>query len=157
MADRRWFFHSFARHQLLWFGHGVSAFTQVIHAPLSAPKAISQAGSRDWKNSSGWKKVLTLSAFRILNATRNKKTSRDTEARLIRSKAGRWRTLTSSKLMELSMPNRVEACDIGVVGGDDIALHLPSANAHEEGHVSFLFKAPAGQSNTLFPWPRKTQ
>lgn len=27
--------------------------TQVIHAPLSAPNAISHAGSSDWKNSSG--------------------------------------------------------------------------------------------------------
>lgn len=31
--------------------------TQVNHAPLLEPKAKSQAGSRDWKNSSGWKKV----------------------------------------------------------------------------------------------------
>ena len=31
--------------------------TQVNHAPLLEPKARSQAGSRDWKNSSGWKKV----------------------------------------------------------------------------------------------------
>ena len=27
--------------------------------------------------------------------------------------------------MELSRPNFVEACDIGVDGGDDIATHLP--------------------------------
>lgn len=50
-------------------------YTQVIHAPLSSPKAICQAGSSDWKYSSGWKNVLTLSAFRILNATRNRKMS----------------------------------------------------------------------------------
>ena len=31
--------------------------------------------------------------------------------------------------MELSRLNLVEACDMGVVGGDDIASHLPWANA----------------------------
>ena len=36
--------------------------------------------------------------------------------------------------MELSRPNLVEACDIGVVGGDDIALDLPWAKAHVSGN-----------------------
>lgn len=37
--------------------------TQVIHAPLSPPKASCHAGSRAWKYSSGWKKVATASAL----------------------------------------------------------------------------------------------
>ena len=130
-------------------GPGSGLITQVIHAPLFAPKAISHAGSSDWKNSSGWKKVSTLSAFRILNATRNKKRSREGETCLTVSVARRRRLLASSRLMELSMPNLVEACDIGVVGGDDIARHLPCARmqVHRRG---ILFEAhnsnPAGQS-----------
>lgn len=128
MADRRWFFHSCSRHQLLYFFLAV-LFTQVIQAPLPLPNAICQAGSRDWKYSSGWKKVLTLSALRILNATRNKKMSCDVDTCLTRSTARRRRPLTSSRLNELSRPNLVEACDIGVVGGDDMAQHLLCANA----------------------------
>ena len=50
----------------------------MIQAPLSAPKAISHAGSSDWKNSSGWKKVLTLRALSIRNATRKSRTSWET-------------------------------------------------------------------------------
>jgi hypothetical protein len=38
-------------------------FTQVIQALLASPKASCQAGSRDWKNSSGWKKVCKVNAF----------------------------------------------------------------------------------------------
>jgi hypothetical protein len=38
-------------------------FTQVIQALLASPKASCQAGSRDWKNSSGWKKVCRVNAF----------------------------------------------------------------------------------------------
>lgn len=38
-------------------------FTQVIQALLASPKASCQAGSRDWKNSSGWKKVCKAKAF----------------------------------------------------------------------------------------------
>ena len=41
--------------------------------------------------------------------------------------------------MELSRPNLVEACDIGVVGGDDIALHLPTANAHSKVSREIVF------------------
>ena len=130
MADLRWFFHSCTRHQLLYSLVAIPC-TQVIQAPLSFPKAICQAGSRDWKYSSGWKKVLTLSALRILNATRNKKMSCDVDTCLTRSTARRRRPLTSSRLIELSRPNLVEACDIGVVGGDDMAKHLLRANASD--------------------------
>lgn len=37
--------------------------THVIHAPLLAPKASRHAGSRAWKNSSGWKKVARYQAL----------------------------------------------------------------------------------------------
>lgn len=49
--------------------------TQVVQAPLSGPKAASQAGSRDWKYSSGWKKVLMLKALMILKIRRHPKMS----------------------------------------------------------------------------------
>ena len=42
---------------------GALLHTQVIQAPLVGPKARSQAGSRAWKNSSGWKKVVTQKAL----------------------------------------------------------------------------------------------
>ena len=44
-------------------GKEVLVLTQVSQAPLLGPKARSQAGSRDWKNSSGWKKVVTQKAL----------------------------------------------------------------------------------------------
>jgi hypothetical protein len=44
--------------------------THVIQAPLESPNANCHAGSRDWKYSSGWKKVLTDKAFNNRNATR---------------------------------------------------------------------------------------
>lgn len=50
--------------------------TQVMYAPLSDPKAAAHAGSRDWKYSSGWKKVQTRAAF-----TRRRRSS---EARTLR-------------------------------------------------------------------------
>ena len=37
--------------------------THVIQAPEVEPKAICHAGSKDWKYSSGWKKVCTERAF----------------------------------------------------------------------------------------------
>jgi len=58
-------------------GGGESLRTQVIQAPLSAPKAMCHAGSRDWKYSSGWKNVRTLSPFSIRNAIRNSRISRE--------------------------------------------------------------------------------
>lgn len=52
--------------------------TQVTQAPVSLPspwpKAICQAGSNDWKNSSGWKNVRTAKALSRRNATRKRKT-----------------------------------------------------------------------------------
>ena len=68
-----------------------------------------------------------LSALSIRNAIRNNRMSIDVEAVLMRPTARFRRLLASSRLMELSRPNFVEACDIGVVGGDDIAL---GASAH---------------------------
>jgi hypothetical protein len=44
-------------------------FTQVIQALLSGPKASCHAGSRDWKNSSGWKKERRVSAFTMRKAS----------------------------------------------------------------------------------------
>ena len=70
---------------------------------------------------------MTLSAFRIRNATRNKKMSCEVDPCLTFFTARLRKPLASSRLIGLSRPNRVEACDIGVVGGDDdITLHLPS-------------------------------
>ena len=72
-----------------------------------------------------------LKAFRILNASKKRKMSCETDTFLIRSVMVCLRkTLLSSREIELSRPNLVEACDIGVVGGDDIASHLLRANAH---------------------------
>ncbi len=70
-----------------------------------------------------------LSAFRIRNATRNKKMSWEVDACLILCTACVLKPLASSRLIELSRPKLVEACDIGVVGGDDIAFYLRYANA----------------------------
>lgn len=53
--------------------------TQVIHVPLSRPNAICHAGSRDWKNSSGWKKVWIVKALRRRKATRKQKTDEGEE------------------------------------------------------------------------------
>lgn len=47
--------------------------TQVIQGAWSSPNAARQAGSRDWKNSSGWKKVRTVQAFTRRKATRKRK------------------------------------------------------------------------------------
>ena len=44
-------------------------FTHVIQAPWWWPKASCHAGSRDWKNSSGWKKVRSVRAFTMRNAS----------------------------------------------------------------------------------------
>jgi hypothetical protein len=46
-----------------------SGFTQVIQALLAGPKASCHAGSRDWKNSSGWKKERRVSAFTMRKAS----------------------------------------------------------------------------------------
>lgn len=43
-------------------------------ALLSWPKASCHAGSRDWKNSSGWKKVRSVNAFTTRNAISRPKT-----------------------------------------------------------------------------------
>jgi hypothetical protein len=92
--------------------------TQVIHAPLSLPNAICQAGSRDWKYSSGWKNVLMLSALKILNATRNSRMSCAVVALCARSNVRYLRLLGSSKTIEDSLPTFVEDSEVGV---DDIA------------------------------------
>jgi hypothetical protein len=42
--------------------------THVIQALLCWPKASCHAGSRDWKNSSGWKKVRNVNAFTMRKA-----------------------------------------------------------------------------------------
>ena len=94
--------------------------TQVIQAPLSEPKAICHAGSSDWKYSSGWKKVLILKAFKIRNAIRNRSRSREIDKCLTRSTARPPRTFTSSKHMDLSKSQLVEACDIDGVHSDDM-------------------------------------
>ena len=50
----------------------------------------------------------------------------DVVAALTRSAARRRSDFASSKVIELSMPNTVESCDIaGVAGGDDIAMASP--------------------------------
>ena len=92
--------------------------TQVIHAPLSLPKAICHAGSSDWKNSSGWKKVLILSAFRILNAIKNRRTSCAVVAVCARSNVRLRKLLESSNTIDESLPTLVEDSEVGV---DDIA------------------------------------
>jgi len=51
-----------------------SAFTQVIQALLVSPKASCHAGSSDWKYSSGWKKVRSVSAFTMRKASSSAKT-----------------------------------------------------------------------------------
>jgi hypothetical protein len=51
-------------------------FTQVIQALLEAPKARRQAGSRDWKYSSGWKKVRSVRALAVRNASSRAKRPR---------------------------------------------------------------------------------
>lgn len=72
-----------------------------------------------------------LSAFKILNATRNNKMSWEVDTCLTLPTARFRRPLSSSRLIELSRSILVEAWDIGVVvGGDDIALHLPGASAY---------------------------
>ena len=48
--------------------------TQVIQALLAPPKASCHAGSSDWKNSSGWKKVRSVSAFTVRKASSSAKT-----------------------------------------------------------------------------------
>lgn len=73
---------------------------------------------------------MILKALRILNASKNNSMSCETDTSLTRSRARLRKPLLSSRYIELSRPNFVEACDMGVVGGDDIALHLPCANAH---------------------------
>ena len=50
--------------------------TQVIQGAWLSPKATCQAGSSDWKNSSGWKNVRTVNAFRRRKETRARKTRR---------------------------------------------------------------------------------
>lgn len=51
--------------------------------------------------------------------------------------------------MELSRPNLVEACDMGVVGGDDIASHLPWANAHAQGNEVWGTRRKRGLAGQL--------
>ena len=71
-----------------------------------------------------------LNALRILSVSRSNSTSCETDTFLTRSMASLWNPLLSSRSMELSRPNLVEACDIGVVGGDDIVSLLLWASAH---------------------------
>jgi len=91
---------------------------QVIHAPLSLPNTICQAGSKDWKYSSGWKNVLMLSAFKILNAIRNNRMSCAVVALCARSNVRELKPLGSSKFIDESLPTFVEDSEVGV---DDIA------------------------------------
>ena len=51
--------------------------TQVIQGAWSSPNAARQAGSRDWKNSSGWKKVRTVKALTRRKAMRKRKMRRE--------------------------------------------------------------------------------
>ena len=60
-----------------------SCHSHVIQAPDVGPKAICQAGSRAWKYSSGWKKVLIVNAFR----RRKEKISKKIEEVGIRAEA----------------------------------------------------------------------
>lgn len=95
--------------------------TQVIQAPLSAPKAISHAGSSDWKYSSGWKNVLILSALSIRNAIRNSKMSWAVAASCARSKARRrydFSACWESIVLVNSSPLVVDASNAGVVDVD---------------------------------------
>ena len=86
--------------------------TQVIQAPLSLPNAISQAGSSDWKYSSGWKKVLMLSASSTLNAMRKMRTSCAVAVDFARCHT-RCAALFALPLMSPS--TFVEASEVGVV------------------------------------------
>lgn len=65
-----------------------------------------------------------LSALRIRKAIRKSRMSRAVVACLIRSSVRLRRLFASSRLIELSMPNLVDACDIGVVGGDNMAIGI---------------------------------
>lgn len=59
---------------------GQRGLTHVIQALLAPPNASCQAGSRDWKNSSGWKKVRSVSAFTVRKAS-NKANTPSVESR----------------------------------------------------------------------------
>lgn len=48
---------------------GWGGFTHVIQARACWPKASCHAGSRDWKNSSGWKKVRSVKALTMRKAS----------------------------------------------------------------------------------------
>ena len=120
MADRSWCFHSCRTVSANPAVRGADQLiTQVIHEPLSLPKAIAQAGSSDWKNSSGWKKVLMLSAFRIRNATRKRRMSCEVACLCAGPKVCLDKLFSSSVLIAESLPILVEASEVGV---DDIAL-----------------------------------
>ena len=73
IADLSFSRHSYSNtvNRYLYRNKANQTQTQVIQAPLSSPKAICQAGSSDWKYSSGWKKVCTLKAFTTRNAINN--------------------------------------------------------------------------------------
>lgn len=71
-----------------------------------------------------------LSAFRILNATRNKKMSCRRFALWARSNARLRRLLGSSKIMDESLPTFVEDSEVGV---EDIA-----SVSRKELHVSLV-------------------
>lgn len=67
----------------------VQQLTHVIQAPLPLPNTTCQAGSNDWKYSSGWKKVRKESAFTKRNATRRRKISDDRDRFRIHSEPPR--------------------------------------------------------------------
>lgn len=56
--ERSWYFHSCVGLVVLIREMAGGHRTQVSQAPLEEPNAISHAGSRAWKYSSGWKKVV---------------------------------------------------------------------------------------------------
>lgn len=95
---------------MCWWMNG--PVTHVIQAPLFASNAISQAGSSDWKYSSGWKKVRIVSAFRMRNAIRNRKTSWEVATSFARrSSKCLFVVLCSSWTWDASVSNAVDACD----------------------------------------------
>lgn len=129
-----------------------SSRTQVIHAPLFEPNAISQAGSSDWKYSSGWKKVRMLSAFKIRNAIRNKRISCDLAASFTCWNALLW-DFSSSCNCGASLSNAVEACD----SAGEAIPQLPDSNCNEEGtsgrqQAAEAVKAKGPRTGTFGSW-----
>jgi len=109
---------------------GGGKLTQVIHAPLSLPNAICQAGSNDWKYSSGWKKVWMLNAFRILKATRNNRMSCGLIVVCSLSNVRRRKPFDSARVVDESLPTFVENSEGGI---DDI-----TPKSRRECHIQLV-------------------